>query len=157
MKTIEELKRLNELITNNKIGKAKYLWGGADVAVVKEQPKKNSNSFYPDTFFVVSEKFSFEISWMFEQLKAVFYADNLVDYYRKNEFFGRLARAANRGIFRNSEDRNGICMEILKEAQQIYDEITSNTFKAQQLCTKNYISNRIKEFFEKVQNKISIS
>ena len=37
MKTIEELKRLNELITNNKIGKAKYLWGGADVAVVKEQ------------------------------------------------------------------------------------------------------------------------
>lgn len=72
MKTIEELKRLNELITNNKIGKAKYLWGGADVAVVKEQPKKNSNSFYPDTFFVVSEKFSFEISWMFEQLKAVF-------------------------------------------------------------------------------------
>lgn len=42
---------------------------------------------------------------MFEQLKAVFYADNLVDYYRKDEFFGRLARAANRGIFRNSEDR----------------------------------------------------
>lgn len=78
MKTIEELKRLNELITNNKIGKTKYLWGGADVAVVKEQPKKNSNSFYPDTFFVVSEKFSFEISWMFEQLKAVFIPQNWI-------------------------------------------------------------------------------
>ncbi len=37
MKTIEELKRLNELIINKKIGKAKQPWGGADVVIVKEQ------------------------------------------------------------------------------------------------------------------------
>lgn len=147
MKTIEELKRLNELITNNKIGKAKHLWGGADVAVVKEQPKTNPNGFYPDPFFVVSEKFSYEISWMFEQLKAVFYADNLVDYYTKDELFGRLARAANRGIFRNSEDLNGICMEILKEAQQIYGEITSNTFKTLPLTTGNTIAYDLKDAY----------
>lgn len=115
---------------------------------------------------------------MFEQLKAVFYADNLVDYYRKDEFFGRLARAANRGIFRNSEDRNGICMEILKKAQQIYEMLKGHFFvdssllkylftkkelpSQKELCEnfnkdEGYISNRIREFFEKVQNKISSS
>ena len=91
MKTIEELKRLNELIINKKFEKAKHLWGGADVAVVKEQPKTNPNGFYPDPFFVVSEKFSLEISWMFEQLRDAFYAENLIDGFSKIEFFGRLA------------------------------------------------------------------
>lgn len=127
MKTIEELKRLNDVILNNKILKAKRAWGGADVAVVREQPEPISGGFYPDPFFVVSKKFSLEISWMFEQLRDAFYAEKLVDYCSKYEFFGRLAQAANRGIHKNNEDCCIICMEILKEAQQMYDEIKTNS------------------------------
>ncbi len=147
MKTNEELKRLNELIINMKIGKAKQPWGGADVVVVKEQPKTNTNGFYPDPFFVVSKNFSLEISWMFEQLRDAFYAENLIDGCSKIEFFGRLARAANRGILRNAEDCCVICMEILKEAQQIYGEITSNTFEVLPIGSGNIIADDLKEAY----------
>lgn len=158
MKTIEELKRLNELIVNNKIGKAKHSWGGADIAVVKEQPKAHSNSFYPDLFFVVSANFSLEISWMFEKLRDAFYAEKLIDGCSKGEFFGRLARAANRGIFRNNEDCSVICMEILKEAEQIYGEITSNTFEVLPIGEGNVIADDLKgayiESFENLTNVV---
>ena len=147
MKTIEELKRLNELIVNKEIGKAKYLWGGADVVVVKEKPRANPNAFYPDPFFVVSAKFSLEISWMFEQLRDAFYAESLLDGCSKIEFFGRLARASNRGILRNPEDCQGICLEILKEAQQIYGEITSNTFEVLPISSGNTIADDLKEAY----------
>ncbi len=159
MKTIDELKRLNEVIENNKIRKAKQLWGGADVVVVKEQPKSNPNGFYPDPYFVVSAKFSLEISWMFEQLRDAFYAENLIDGCSKIEFFGRLARAANRGILRNAEDCCVICMEILNEAQQIYGEITSNTFEVLPISTGNIIADDLKEAyiesFETIRNMYS--
>ena len=159
MKTIEELKKLNELIVNNEIGKAKYLWGGADVVVVKEQPKTNPNGFYPDPFFVVSAKFSLEISWMFEQLRDAFYAEKLLDGCSKIEFFGRLARAANRGILKNEEDCCVICMEILNEAQQIYGEITSNTFEVLPIGTGNIIADDLKkaytDSFETIRNMYS--
>lgn len=159
MKTIEELKRLNELIINKKFEKAKHLWGGADVAVVKEQPKTNPNGFYPDPFFVVSEKFSLEISWMFEQLRDAFYAENLIDGFSKIEFFGRLARAANRGILINAEDCCIICIEILKEAQQIYGEITSNAFEVLPVGEGTIIADDLKkayvESFETIRNMYS--
>lgn len=159
MKTIEELKRLEELIVNNKIGKAKHTWGGADVAVVKEQPKNHSNGFYPDPYFVVSQKFSLEISWMLEQLKDAFYAENLLDGCSKIEFFGRLARAANRGILINAEDCCIICMEVLKEAQQIYGEIASNTFEVLPVGEGNIIADDLKkayiESFETIRNMYS--
>lgn len=147
MKTIEELKRLNELIANNQIGKAKHLWGGADVAVVKEQPKTSPDGFYPDPFFVVSRKFSLEISWMFEQLRDAFYAEKLLDGCSKIEFFGRLARAANRGILRNEEDCSVICTEILEEAQQIYGEITSNSFDVLPISTGTIIADDLKKAY----------
>lgn len=146
MKTIEELKRLKNAILDNKIGKAKELWGGADV-VVTEQPQKDINSFYPDPFLVVSQKYSLEISWMFEKLRDAFYAEKLIDGCSKLEFFGRLARAANKGIFRNGEDCNNICNEILKEAEQIYEEITSNTFEVLTIGTGNIIANDFKEAY----------
>lgn len=147
MKTIEELKRLNNAILNDKIEKAAKNWGGADVAVVNRQPRVNPNSFYPDPFFVISTKFSLEISWMFEQLRDAFYCENLLDGCSKIEFFGRLARAANRGIFRNNEDCHVICMEILKEAQQIYGEITSNTFEVLPIGSGNQIAADLKEAY----------
>ncbi len=159
MKTIEELKTLNEVIINKKFGKAKHLWGGADVSVVKEQPKTNPNGFYPDPFFVVSKKFSLEISWMFEQLRDAFYAENLIDGFSKTEFFGRLARAANRGILINAEDCCIICMEILKEAQQIYCEITSNAFEVLPVGEGTIIADDLKkayvESFETIRNMYS--
>ena len=147
MKTIEELKRLNETITNDKIGRSKRPWYGAGIAVVKEQTKQHSEGFYPDPFFVESNKFSLEISWMFEQLRDAFYAEDLLDGWTKEEFFGRLARAANRGIYRNNEDCRIICMEILKEAQQIYGEITSNSFDVLPISSGNTIADDLKEAY----------
>jgi len=70
MKTIEELKRLNNAILNNEIGKAERNWSEADVAVVDRQPRTNPNGFYPDPFFVISKNYSLEISWMLEQLRG---------------------------------------------------------------------------------------
>lgn len=147
MKTIEELKRLNEAIANDKIGMSKRSWYGAGIAVVKEQTKKHSEGFYHDPFFVESNKFSLEISWMFEQLRDAFYAEDLLDGWTKEEFFGRLARAANRGIYRNNEDCRIICMEILKEAQQIYGEITSNSFEVLPISTGNIIADDLKKAY----------
>lgn len=127
MKALEKLNSLQKVVVSGEIGKAKGKWGGAEVSVVSKLPETSSDSFYPNPKYVVSEKFYLEISWMFEQLKEIFYSDKLLDYLDKYDFFDRLAKAANRGIENDSDDCKSILLEILREAQMIYGELVSNS------------------------------
>lgn len=148
MKTIEEITTLRNLIQLSLIGKSERLWGGAYVAVVRNLPKKNPEvvEFYPDPYFVVSKHSGYEISWMFERLRDAFYAENLIDYCSKIEFFGRLARAANRGIEKTEDsDVCTVCTEILNEAERMYSEIMNGTFEELVISSGNVIADDLKE------------
>lgn len=148
MKTIEEITTLRNLIQLSQIGKSERLWGGADVAVVRNLPKKNPEvvEFYPDPYFVVSKHNGHEISWMFEKLRDSFYAEKLIDYCSKFEFFGRLARAANRGIEKTEDsDVCIICTEILNEAEKMHSEIMNGIFEELVISSGNVIADDLKE------------
>ena len=87
--------RLDELalsVAANLWGKVDS-WQGADVVILNEAPVHQPGGFYPDPFFVVTPYVG-ELSWLFTELRNV--ADELNGYrFWKEEFFGRLATAAN--------------------------------------------------------------
>lgn len=135
MKTEEEIKRIKQLIIDNKIEKAQKNWGGADIVIDNKPHKENPNSFYPEPRYVISE-YSLEISWIFEQLKHAFYSENLLDSCSKIEFFGRLANSINNS---NTDSKQDICMAILNEAEKIHAEIIKGTFKSLVIANGNEI------------------
>jgi len=106
-------------------------WGGAGVVVSKERPKKRGgkfSNFYPSPKYVISP-FYREISWLFYELRDVFYENKLIDYGNKEEFFGRLANAANWYIKGSKEQHVDDVLNImLIEAKIILREIKNNDF-----------------------------
>ena len=128
MKTIDELKSLEQILGNDIIPKARRSWGGADVVISRNAPTRQANDFYPDPRYVVT-RYDREVSWLFEKLRDAFYAENRLDSCSKIEFFGRLANAANRCIRQdNSHDAFMVCSEVLSEAIAIYNEMESGRF-----------------------------
>lgn len=144
MKTSEELKKIKQLINDNKIEKAKANWNGAGVHIDNEPKSVKSDSFYPSPRFVITE-FSLEISWLFERLRDAFYAEELLNSCSKEEFFGRLANTANKKLENNNIlSKQELCNSIFEEAEKIYSEIISGQFKYMPIASGNEIADDYK-------------
>jgi len=133
------LKKLSDLIKTGSIGTGED-WVGADVEIHTIE-KVNKNSFYPENRFVLTE-FSKELSWLFFQLRDIFYKDNLIDFSNKEEFFGRLANAANRYIKRTGTekiDAKNLLLAVIHEAYCVAEELFDGVFKTLLISSNNTI------------------
>ena len=124
MKTLEEMKRLENLLKEPGLPRATEEWGGADVIITRKTPSKSAGGgFYPEPCYVVTA-YSFELSFLFEKLRDAFYAEERIDGCSKIEFFGRLANAANLCIKRSkSLTSHRLYAAVLHEAFAIYEEM----------------------------------
>jgi hypothetical protein len=124
MTTIETLKETAEILKTGAIPVSSTLWGGADV-IISRKPRS-----YRNDPFVVLTPMAGELSWLFCRLRDAFYAEDLIDGCSKIEFFGRLARAADRCIRQGHGDSAfELCLAVLHEAFVIYDELEAGTFR----------------------------
>lgn len=117
MRTIDELRRLEEALGISPLPRADQQWSGADVIITGVAPAPPAEgSFYPEPLYVVTE-YSLELTWLFERLRDAFYAEERLDGNSKIEFFGRLAVAANTCLEREPAARaRDICAAVLHEA-----------------------------------------
>lgn len=140
MKTLNELKRLKNLLEEPRLPRAKREWGGADVVITRKRPPKSAEvGFYPEPHYVITEH-SLELSHLFEKLRDAFYAEERLDGCSKIEFFGRLANAANRCIKRSpSLTEHILYAAVLHEAFAIYDEMEEGTFQCLAVAVGNEI------------------
>ncbi|MGE3978793.1 MAG: hypothetical protein AB7F94_14570 [Nitrospira sp.] len=140
MKTIEELKRLEELLEATHLPRASDEWAGADVVISMKAPHKQvAGGFYPEPRYVITS-YSFELSWLFERVRDAFYIEERIDGCSKAEFFGRLANAANRCMQRSKVlTVHILCAAILHEAFAIYDEMEEGTFRCLAVASGNEI------------------
>ena len=107
-------KDLNFLI--DRIRKEKYtgsdkLWVGADVAIDTKAPPRSTDWWPPQDDYVVTP-YCKELSWLFMQLRDIFYECQLVDGGNKEEFFGCLADAAIE-YMKTTDDGVGNCEALL--------------------------------------------
>ena len=119
---------LKSLLTEIKTGKYvdhSKLWRGADIAIASEQPEKSDSWWPPQDEFVLTP-YSRELSWLFFQIRDVFYENDLIDYYSKYELFGRMADAANiytgKTGYSNSSI-TGLLISVHSEADMILREM----------------------------------
>lgn len=123
--------RLSELadrLRRPKLPVAELEWGGADVVITREEPVLNPDGFYPDPRFVVTEH-ALELSWLFEQLYAVFRDSKMIDYCTKYEFIGRLANAALRCLDGQPDaDAKSLYWAVLVEANAMRFEMDNGKF-----------------------------
>lgn len=140
MTTLDELNRLQKILEVSPLPRAKGEWGGADVVITREAPPKRAEgAFYPDQRYVVSDH-SLQLSWLFEQLRDAFYAEERLDGGSKIEFFGRLANAANRCIQRSAPlTEHSLYAAVLHEAYAIYEEMEDGDFQSFSVAVGNEI------------------
>jgi hypothetical protein len=126
MNTLEELRRLEEVVKCNQLPKAKKTWGGAGVIITTQSWETNG---YSEPQFVVTPH-ALEVSWLFDALKDAFYAERRLDSCSKLDFFDRLASAANQCIT-EADDASvqAVCAAVIQEAFLIYDEMENNNFR----------------------------
>lgn len=118
----QKLETLSRKVATNDIGHAEP-WAGADVVVCAVAPPPTKGGFYPDPRYVET-RYIAEISWMFEQIRNVFW--NHPGYGAwKEELFGRLGNVVQSQTSRNTdatlEHLNGA---LLHEAHAIAEEIS---------------------------------
>lgn len=139
MKTIDELHRLEQELSKERLPRARRKWGGADVVISIKPPKRAEEGFYPEPRYVVTNH-AFELSWLFEALRDAFYAEARIDSCSKIEFFGRLANAANRFLQRSTNPTaHHLCAAVLHEAFAIYEETEQGTFQCLAIAFGNEI------------------
>lgn len=140
MKTMDELHRLEQVLSAGQIPCAKAEWGGADVVITKEPKSATGGGFYPDPRYVVTVH-SLELSWLFDALKRAFYAEERLDGCSKIEFFGRLANAANRLLHRTPHPTaHLLCAAVLHEVFAIYEEMEEGRFQCLMVARGNEIA-----------------
>jgi hypothetical protein len=160
MKTIDELHRLEQELSNKQLPRARRAWGGADVVIARKPPQKVEGGFYPEARYVVTPH-SFELSWLFEALRDAFYAESRLDSCSKIEFFGRLANAANRFLQRSSHPTaHHLCSAVLHEAFAIYEETEEGTFQCFPVAIGNeivddYVDEALRTGFIGTENTIA--
>ena len=89
----DALKLLIMRIKNKEYKGSDYLWIGADIAIDKKAPPKSTDWWPPQDEYVVTP-YCKELSWLFIELRDIFYEEPLIDAFNKYEFFGGLADAA---------------------------------------------------------------
>ena len=124
-KAEQDLALLIDKIRNKEYKDSDYLWVGADIAIDKEAPPRSTDWWPPQDDYVVTP-FCKELSWVFIQLRNIFYEAPLVVFNNKFEFFGRLADAAI-AYMRTAKDGIGKKKELLMathhEAENILKEM----------------------------------
>lgn len=104
------------------IGKASP-WQGADVVISKKAPSPSVSNFYPDPRFVETEYVG-ELSWLFEQLREVFWNSDSYGEW-KEEFFGRLGNTATKfqSVCPDGSVR-ALLTAVIEEASAMVEEIS---------------------------------
>ena len=92
-KADEDLTSLVDRIKNKKYQDNDTLWVGADIAIDEKAPPKSTDWWPPQDDYVVTP-FCLELSWLFMELRDIFFDASLIDFSNKIEFFGFLADAA---------------------------------------------------------------
>jgi hypothetical protein len=99
-------------------------WQGADVVILKKAPAPSEGNFYPDPRFVET-KYVKELSWLFEQLRDIFWKSEGYGAW-KEEFFGRLGNVATKFQSVCPEgSAKGLLTAVIEEASTMAEEISS--------------------------------
>jgi len=122
--TEKKLAALSKTVATSGIGNAEP-WGGADVVVCAVAPPPTEGGFYPDPRYVET-RYVAEISWMFEQIRNIFW--NHPGYGAwKEELFGRLGNVVQNQTARNVDaTMEHLIAALLHEAHAIAEEISDH-------------------------------
>lgn len=92
----DDVRALSARVARGEIGTARA-WGGADVCIVRRPRKPSESSWGSEPKYVVT-KYVAELSWLFEELRDIFYqlGGDIAGW--KYDFFGSLADAAEFAI-----------------------------------------------------------
>ena len=126
-KAKDSLKLLIGSIKNQDYEGSDYLWVGADIAIDTIAPPKSTDWWPPQDDYVVTP-YCKELSWLFIQLRDIFYKAPLIDAFNKYEFFGGLADAASKYIASTKDgigNKDKLLMATHKEAEIMLKEILS--------------------------------
>ena len=119
----QKITRLKTKIQSNQIGSSES-WIGADVVITEVAPPPTNGGFYPDPRFVET-KFVKELSWLFEQLRDIFWKSEGYGAW-KEEFFGRLGNVATKFQSVCPEGSvSGLLTAVIEEASTMAEEIAS--------------------------------
>ena len=109
--TQDALSLLIDRISCKEYKGSNYLWGGADVVIGASHPPE-SKGWWSNNDISIVTPYCKELSWLFVELRDIFYKTPLIDYLGKYEFFYRLADSASKYI-NSVEDGNGDREELL--------------------------------------------
>ena len=104
-----------------------YLWGGADV-VIGASPPPESKGWWSNNDISIVTPYCKELSWLFIELRDIFYETPLIDYLNKYEFFGRLADSASKymeSVDDGIGNREVLLLAVHNEAEIILKEMLS--------------------------------
>ena len=119
----DKIQELLRQVEAGRIGTATP-WQGADVVILKKAPAPSEGNFYPDPRFVET-KYVKELSWLFEQLRDIFWESEGYGAW-KEEFFGRLGNVATKFQSVCPEgSAKGLLTAVIEEASTMAEEISS--------------------------------
>ena len=110
-KARKDLTTLIGRIRNKEYKGSDALWVGADVAIDIKAPPRSTDWWPPQDDYVVTP-YCKELSWLFMQLRDIFYECPLIDASNKEDFFGCLADAAI-AYMETTDDGVGNCEDLL--------------------------------------------
>lgn len=105
-------------------------FGGAGILFTDQPREAQTSTFYSPPRYVITTHFR-EVSWFIIGLRDIFYAEKMVNFFSKFEFFGRLGNAANRCLEENpGTGAHGLCAAVMHEAFAISEEMQVGNFHA---------------------------
>lgn len=124
-KAEQDLALLIDKIRNKEYKDSDYIWVGADIAIDTKAPPRSTDWWPPQDDYVVTP-YCKELSWLFIQLRDIFYEEPLIDSFSKYEFFSRLANAAINYMSSTSDgvgEKEELLMATHHEAEIILKEM----------------------------------
>jgi hypothetical protein len=117
----KQIQNLLQKVEASNVGSATP-WQGADVVILERAPAPSRGNFYPDPRFVETTYVK-ELSWLFEQLRDIFWNNEGYGAW-KEEFFGRLGNVATKFQSVCPEcSVKGLLVAVIEEASTMADEI----------------------------------
>ena len=123
----DALSLLNDRINCKEYKGSNYLWGGADV-VIGASPPPESKGWWSNNDISIVTPYCKDLSWLFIELRDIFYETPLIDYLNKYEFFGRLADSASKymeSVDDGIGNREVLLLAVHNEAEIILKEMLS--------------------------------
>jgi hypothetical protein len=122
-------------------------WGGADVAIRAQPPKRPPDDGFGSGPRMVVTPHSHHLTWLVYQLRDAFYDQRLLDHVTKFEFFGRLANAALRyqSGCEGAEVRSDLLFAVLHESCAMLDELEDGSFQSLVVALGNTIADDLND------------